>query len=140
MSPTNAASSSGAGGPESNGANMGISDSNGGATGGKKANLVSAGRSRWRMMCVENAFMNRTGSNLPWACDGSSTFPSFQAPFVPAGFQHELAVGFMVRRGHAFGATSDLDGIGIHHPDALEDFRNPSSKRLSKHHRIAASQ
>src|ERR1017187_4540996 len=39
MSPTNAASSSGAGGPESNGANMGISDSNGGGNRGEESEL-----------------------------------------------------------------------------------------------------
>src|SRR5258708_36370034 len=34
--------------------------------------------------------------------------------------QHELTVAFMLWRGHALGATSDLDGIRIHYAHALQ--------------------
>jgi hypothetical protein len=38
----------------------------------------------------------------------------------------------MLRRRHALGASRDLDGIGIIHPDALQKFPEPQLKTVVK--------
>src|SRR5580700_326684 len=44
--------------------------------------------------------------------------------------QHKLAVGLVLRRGKAFGAAGNFDGIGIHHADALEEFSESKVKPI----------
>src|ERR1700675_1763477 len=45
-------------------------------------------------------------------------------------FQHKLTVGLEFRRGQAFGPTGNLDGIGMRHADAFEEFAKPQVKAV----------
>jgi hypothetical protein len=46
----------------------------------------------------------------------------------PNLIEHELSVSFMFRRRHTLRAAGNLDGIGIHHPNPLQEFAKSKFK------------